>query len=229
MQENDLPVNDTAAGSSPVTHSKHAPRPTTEVTASSSAAPQRPSREDAEAAVRTLLLWAGDNPDREGLVDTPARVVRAYEEWFQGYGYDPEDYLRRTFEEVEGYDEMVVLKDIPFESFCEHHMAPILGKAHVAYLPGRRVVGISKLARVVDLYAKRLQIQEKMTAQIANAINDVLQPLGVAVVVEAQHQCMTTRGVHKQGVAMVTSRMLGAFRNDPITRREFLSIIGTPR
>ncbi|MGC2854836.1 GTP cyclohydrolase I FolE [Novispirillum sp. DQ9] len=189
----------------------------------------RPSRDDAEAAVRTLLRWAGDDPDREGLRDTPARVARAFEEWFVGYGTDPEDYLRRTFEEVEGYDEMVVLKDIGFESHCEHHLAPIIGRAHVAYLPSHRVVGISKLARVVDTYAKRLQIQEKMTAQIAQVIQDVLQPLGVAVVIEAQHQCMTTRGVHKTGVSMVTSRMLGAFRDDPITRREFLSIIGNPR
>lgn len=189
----------------------------------------RPSRTEAEAAVRTLLRWAGDDPTREGLLDTPARVVRAFEEWFVGYGNDPEAMLRRTFEEVEGYDEMVVLKDIHFESYCEHHMAPIIGKAHVAYLPNRRVVGISKLARVVDLYAKRLQIQEKMTSQIANAIQDVLEPKGVAVVIEAVHQCMTTRGVHKTGVSMVTSRMLGAFRDDPITRREFLSIIGNPR
>lgn len=189
----------------------------------------RPSREEAEAALRTLLRWAGDDPDREGLRDTPARVARAYEEWFAGYATDPEEYLRRTFEEVEGYDEMVVLKDIGFESHCEHHLAPIIGRAHVAYLPSHRVVGISKLARVVDTYAKRLQIQEKMTAQIAQVIHDVLQPLGVAVVIEAQHQCMTTRGVHKTGVNMVTSRMLGAFREDPITRREFLSIIGNPR
>lgn len=189
----------------------------------------RPSRDEAEAAIRTLLSWAGDDPSREGLRDTPARVARAFEEWFSGYGIDPEEYLRRTFEEVEGYDEMVVLKDIAFESHCEHHLAPIIGKAHVAYLPDRRVVGISKLARIVDLYAKRLQIQEKMTAQIAQAIEDVLQPKGVAVVIEAAHQCMTTRGVHKTGVSMVTSRMLGGFRDDPITRREFLSIIGNPR
>lgn len=193
------------------------------------ASPTRPSRSEAEEAVRTLLRWAGDDPTREGLLDTPKRVAKAYEEWFQGYNADPEDYLRRTFEEVEGYDEMVVLKDIEFESFCEHHLAPIIGKAHVAYLPDRRVVGISKLARVVDLYAKRLQIQEKMTAQIAKAINDVLKPQGVAVVIEAAHQCMTTRGVHKSGVSMVTSSMLGVFRADPLTRREFLSIIGNPR
>jgi GTP cyclohydrolase I len=176
-----------------------------------------------------LLQWAGDDPDREGLRDTPARVARAFEEWFAGYQADPADVLRRTFEEVEGYDEMVVLKDIPFESHCEHHLAPIIGRAHVAYLPRHRVVGISKLARVVESYAKRLQIQEKMTAQIANTIQEVLDPLGVAVVVEGEHQCMTTRGVHKHGVSMVTSRMLGAFRDDAITRREFLSIIGNPR
>ncbi|MCW8914615.1 MAG: GTP cyclohydrolase I FolE [Magnetovibrio sp.] len=189
---------------------------------------QRPAREDAEKAVRTLIEWAGDNPDREGLLDTPARVVRAFEEYFQGYNADPEEILKRTFEEVEGYDEMVLLKDIRFESHCEHHMAPIIGKAHVAYLPKNRVVGISKLARVVELYAQRLQIQEKMTAQVANAINDVLQPQGVAVVIDASHQCMTCRGVHKPGVSMITSKMLGAFREDDRTRREFLSMINNP-
>ena len=188
----------------------------------------RPSRDEAEKAVRTLIQWAGDNPDREGLLDTPARVVRAYEEYFQGYNADPEDFLKRTFEEVEGYDEMVLLRDIRFESHCEHHMAAIIGKAHVAYLPNKRVVGISKLARVVELYAQRLQIQEKMTAQVANAINDVLQPQGVAVVIEAAHQCMTCRGVHKTGVSMVTSKMIGAFREDDRTRREFLSMISNP-
>lgn len=189
----------------------------------------KPSREEAEEAVRTLLRWAGDDPTREGLVDTPKRVAKAFEEWFAGYDTDPVEMLNRTFEEVEGYDEMVVLRDIRFESYCEHHMAPIIGKAHVAYLPKSRVVGISKLARVVEAYAKRLQIQEKMTAQIANVLDEVLQPLGVAVVIEAQHQCMTTRGVHKPGVAMVTSRMLGAFRTDRETRREFLSLIhGVP-
>lgn len=192
------------------------------------AASLRPSREEAEEAVRTLLRWAGDDPTREGLADTPGRVARAYEEWFRGYAEDPEDYLKRTFEEVEGYDEMIVLKDIRFESCCEHHMAPIIGKAHVAYLPTNRVVGISKLARTVETYAKRLQVQEKMTAQIANAINKVLEPKGVAVVIEAQHQCMTTRGVHKPGVTMVTSTMLGDFRKNPMTRREFLTIIGNP-
>lgn len=192
------------------------------------AAIARPSREEAEAAVRTLLRWAGDDPSREGLRDTPARVARAYEEWFQGYGQDPEDYLARTFEEVEGYDEMITLRDIRFESHCEHHLAPIIGKAHVAYLPTTRVVGISKLARVVETYARRFQVQEKMTAQIANCIQKVLDPKGVAVVIEAAHQCMTTRGVHKPGVTMVTSTMLGAFRKDPMTRREFLTIVGNP-
>jgi GTP cyclohydrolase I len=188
----------------------------------------RPTREDAEAAISTLLRWAGDDPTREGLLDTPARVARAFEDWFSGYNVDPEDYLKRTFEEVEGYDEMIVLRDIRFESHCEHHLAPIIGKAHVAYLPTSRVVGISKLARVVEAYARRLQVQEKMNAQIANCIQKVLEPKGVAVVIEAQHQCMTTRGVHKPGVTMVTSTMLGAFRKDPMTRREFLTIIGNP-
>ncbi|MGE3477264.1 MAG: GTP cyclohydrolase I FolE [Rhodospirillaceae bacterium] len=187
---------------------------------------ERPSRVEAEAAVRTLIRWAGDDPDREGLEDTPKRVVKSYEEFYEGYQQDPEEILRRTFEETEGYDEMVVLKDIEFHSHCEHHMVPITGKAYVAYLPDKRVVGISKLARVVEAYARRLQIQEKMTAQIANAINDVLKPRGVAVIVEAEHQCMTSRGVNKQGVAMVTSTMLGAFRDDPSTRREFLAIVG---
>jgi len=188
----------------------------------------RPTRDEAEEAVRTLLRWAGDDPSREGLAGTPSRVANAYEEYFAGYGVDPMDLLQRTFEEVDGYDEMVLLRDIPFESHCEHHIAPIIGKAHVAYMPGHRVVGISKLARVVDAYARRLQIQEKMTAQIANAIQDVLQPKGVAVVIEAAHQCMTTRGVHRPGVAMVTSRMLGLFRSDARTRREFLALIGSP-
>lgn len=188
----------------------------------------KPNRAEAEAAVRTLLQWAGDDPDREGLVGTPDRVVRAYEEFFEGYNTDPRELLERTFEETDGYDEMVLLRNIRLESHCEHHMVPIIGRAHVAYLPRRRVVGISKLARLVDAYAKRLQIQEKMTAQIANTINEVLEPAGTAVVIEAAHQCMTTRGVHKPGVTMVTSRMLGAFRDDPSTRREFLSIIGNP-
>lgn len=188
----------------------------------------RPSRKEAEDAVRTLLRWAGDDPAREGLQDTPARVARAYGEWFRGYDEDPDAMLQRTFEEVEGYDEMVVLRDIRFESYCEHHLAPIIGVAHVGYLPTDRVVGISKLARVVDAYAKRLQVQEKMTVQIAGTLNRVLQPQGVAVVIEAEHQCMSTRGVHKPGVTMVTSTLLGAFRRNPETRREFLNLIGNP-
>ncbi|HKT18125.1 MAG TPA: GTP cyclohydrolase I FolE [Stellaceae bacterium] len=188
---------------------------------------QRPSREEAEEAVRVLLRWAGDDPAREGLRGTPARVVRAYEEYFSGYDTDPVDLLQRTFEETDGYDEMVVLKDIRFESHCEHHIAAIIGRAHIAYLPNQRVVGISKLARLVEVYAHRLQIQEKMTAQIANTLATVLKPKGVAVVIEAAHQCMTTRGVHKPGVAMITSHMLGAFRTDASTRREFLAHIGT--
>ncbi|HUJ46461.1 MAG TPA: GTP cyclohydrolase I FolE [Rhizomicrobium sp.] len=188
----------------------------------------RPSREEAERAIRTLLRWAGDDPDREGLIDTPARVAKAYEEWFSGYGEDPEEYLRRTFEEVEGYDEMITLKDIRFESHCEHHLAPIIGHVHIGYLPKNKVVGISKLARVVDTYARRFQVQEKMNAQIAHCIQKVLEPEGVGVVIEATHQCMTTRGVHKPGVSMVTSMMLGQFRQNPLTRREFLSVIGNP-
>ena len=193
-----------------------------------SPARKRPSREEAEEAIRTLILWAGDDPAREGLKDTPKRVVNSYEEFFKGYEAEPEDILKRTFEEVDGYDEMVLLRNIGFESHCEHHMAPIIGKAHVAYLPRKRVVGISKLARLVEAYAKRLQIQEKMTAQVANALEEVLQPFGVAVVIEAAHQCMTTRGIHKRGVTMVTSRMLGAFRDNESTRREFLAMIGNP-
>jgi GTP cyclohydrolase IA len=188
--------------------------------------PERPSREEAENAVRTLIRWAGDDPAREGLLDTPARVVRAYEEFFAGYQDDPRQVLTRTFSEVDGYDEMIVMNDIRFESHCEHHMVPIIGKAHIGYLPDKRVVGISKLARLVEVYAKRLQIQEKMTVQIADTLQEILQPKGVAVVIEAAHQCMTTRGVHKPGVALVTSRMLGAFREDSSTRREFLGIIG---
>ena len=188
----------------------------------------RPSREEAEAALRTLILWAGDDPDREGMRETPARVARAFEEWFAGYNDDPEEYLRRTFEEVEGYDEMVTLKDIRFESHCEHHLAPIIGRVHVGYLPNNKVVGISKLARVVEAFSRRLQVQEKMNAQIAHCIQKVLEPKGVAVVIEAAHQCMTTRGVHKTGVTMVTSTMLGAFRDNSDTRREFLNIIGNP-
>jgi GTP cyclohydrolase IA len=188
----------------------------------------RPTRAEAEDAVRVLLRWAGDDPAREGLLDTPSRVVRAYEEFFDGYSHDPREILARTFSEVDGYDEMVVLKDIRFESYCEHHMVPIIGRAHVAYLPERRVVGISKLARLVDAFAKRLQIQEKMTVQIADTLNDILQPKGVGVILEAAHQCITTRGVHKPGVHMVTSRMLGSFRDDASTRREFLAIVGNP-
>ncbi len=186
---------------------------------------ERPNRDEARAAVETLIRWAGDDPSREGLAGTPDRVVRAYEEHFEGYATDPVALLQRTFKEVEGYDEMVLLRDIRFESHCEHHMKPIIGRAHVAYLPDHRVVGISKLARVVDAYAKRLQIQEKMTAQIANTIAEVLEPQGVGVVIEATHQCMTTRGVHKPGATMVTSRMLGSFRSDHRTRREFLALI----
>ncbi len=189
---------------------------------------QRPSREEAEEAVRTLLRWAGDDPARPGLLGTPDRVVRAYEEYFAGYTEDPYELLGRTFDETDGYDEIVVLKDIPFASHCEHHIAPIIGKAHVAYLPKNKVVGISKLARLVEVYGKRLQIQEKMTAQIANTLNEVMEPEGVAVVIEAAHECMTTRGIDKPGVNMVTSRMLGAFRDDATTRREFLSMIATP-
>jgi GTP cyclohydrolase I len=185
----------------------------------------RPTQEEAEAAIRTLIRWAGDEPSREGLIDTPARVARSYLEFFNGYNQDPVSMLERTFEEVEGYDEIVLLRDIRVESHCEHHMVPIVGRAHVAYLPHRRVVGISKLARVVDAYAHRLQIQEKLTAQIANTIHEVLQPLGTAVIIDAAHECMTTRGVHKTGVSMVTSRMLGVFRDDPSTRRELLSMI----
>ena len=176
--------------------------------------------------MRTLIGWAGDDPEREGLLETPDRVVRAYEEYFSGYLQDPAEILAKTFSEVDGYDEMIVMNDIRFESHCEHHMAPIIGHAHIGYLPDRRVVGISKLARLVEVYARRLQIQEKMTVQIADTLQEVLQPKGVAVVVEAAHQCMTTRGVHKPGVALVTSRMLGAFREDATTRREFLAIIG---
>ena len=185
----------------------------------------KPTREQAESAVRTLLRWAGDDPAREGLLDTPKRVAKAYQDWFSGYAEDPADYLKRTFEEVEGYDEMIVLRDIEFESHCEHHMAPIIGKAHVGYLPDGKVVGISKLARVVETYARRLQVQEKMTAQIAQVIQDVLAPRGVGVVIEGSHECMTTRGVHKRGVSMITSKMLGSFREDARTRAEFLQFI----
>ena len=190
------------------------------------AASGRPTREEAEAAVRTLIRWAGDDPDREGLRATPGRVVRAYEEWFAGYKDHPREYLKRTFEETGGYDEVVVLRDIRFESHCEHHMAPIIGRVHIGYLPRNRVVGISKLARLVEVYARRLQIQEKMTAEIATCVDEVLKPHGVAIVAEATHQCMTTRGIHKTGVTMVTSRMLGVFRDHAETRQEFLAAIG---
>ena len=188
----------------------------------------RPTQTEAEQAVRTLLRWAGDDPTREGLLDTPARVARAYTDFFSGYEIDPASLLRRTFSEVEGYDEIVLLRDIRFESHCEHHLAPIIGRAHVAYLPRQRVVGISKLARVVDAYARRLQIQERMTAQIANTINDVLEPHGVAIIIESAHECMTTRGVHKPGVSMVTSSMLGVFRNNSDTRRELMAMLNRP-
>jgi len=189
----------------------------------------RPSQSDAEAAVRTLIEWAGDDPDREGLVGTPRRVVRAYEEFFAGYDEDPVEVLGATFEETAGYDDMIVLRGIRLESHCEHHIVPILGKAHIGYLPSKRVVGISKLARVVEIFAKRMQIQEALTAQIADTIQEVMQPRGVGVVIEAAHQCMTTRGIRKPGVSMVTSRMLGTFRDDPSTRREFLAMIGGPQ
>ncbi len=190
-----------------------------------SAKPRKPSRQNAEDAVRTLLLWAGEDIRREGLIDTPKRVAEAYLDWFSGYGDDPVRFLKRTFEEVEGYDEMIILRRITFESHCEHHMAPIIGHAHVGYLPRNKVVGISKLARVVEAFARRFQVQEKMTSQIAHCIEDVLKPKGVGVVIEASHQCMTTRGIHKSGVSMVTSQMLGAFRKDARTRAEFLQMI----
>jgi GTP cyclohydrolase I len=188
-------------------------------------ATNKPTKDQAEAAVRTLLAWAGEDPAREGLLDTPRRVVEAYGDWYSGYNEDPREFLERTFKEVAGYDEMIVLRDIEFESHCEHHMAPIIGRAHVGYLPDGKVVGISKLARVVETYARRFQVQEKMTAQIAKCIQDVLQPLGVGVVVEGAHECMTTRGIHKRGVSMVTSKMLGSFRDDARTRAEFLRFI----
>jgi GTP cyclohydrolase I len=189
-----------------------------------SAAPDRPSAEEAQAAVRTLIRWAGDDPDREGLLDTPARVARSYGELFMGYDVDPRAYLERTFEQVGGYDQLVVLKDIRFVSFCEHHMLPVVGKAHVGYLPTNRVVGISKLARVVNGFARRLQIQEKLTAEIGHAIQDVLQPLGVGVVIEAEHSCMTLRGVNTPGASLTTSHLLGMIRDDPRTREEFLRL-----
>jgi GTP cyclohydrolase I len=189
---------------------------------------KRPSRAEAEAAVRTLIAWAGENPDREGLLDTPKRVAKAYEEWFSGYGTNPGDVLGTTFGDTDGYDEMVSLRNVRFESHCEHHLAPIIGRVHIGYMPRNRVIGISKLARLVEVFSKRMQIQEKLTAQIADTLNNTLEPKGVAVVVEATHHCMTTRGVHKSGVVMVTSRMLGDFRTKSATRREFLSLIGNP-
>ena len=184
----------------------------------------RPGKSEVEAAFRTIIRWTGDDPDRQGLSETPARMVRAFGEYFAGYSQQPELILQKTFEEIEGYDEMIALRAIRFESHCEHHLAPIIGRAWVAYIPNGRVVGISKLARVVEAYAKRLQIQEKMTAQIANTIDDVLKPKGVGVIVKATHHCMTARGVHKPESDLVTSRMLGCFRNDPLTRQEFLSL-----
>lgn len=190
-----------------------------------STTPVKPTKEEAEEAIRTLIRWAGDNPEREGLLGTPDRVARSYLEFFAGYGENPDEYLERTFEEVNGYDEMIILKDIRMESYCEHHMVPIIGVAHVAYMPDSRVVGISKLARVVDAYAKRLQIQEKLTQQIADTIDRALKPKGVAVIIESAHQCMTTRGVHKDGVTMITSSMLGCFRKSDITRKELLAFI----
>ena len=189
----------------------------------------KPSREEAEKAVRVLLEWAGDDPNREGLIETPKRVVAAYEEFFEGYAQDPEEILEKTFEEVEGYDEMVIVKDIRLESHCEHHIVPILGKAHIGYIPNRRVVGISKLARIVDVFGKRLQTQETMTSQIANTIQKVLDPKGVAVVIDAGHQCMTTRGVHKTESSTVTSSMKGIFKENPVTRNEFLSFVNLPK
>ena len=203
-------------------------RPTESVFASSGGR-RRPSRSEAEAAVRTLIEWAGDDPDREGLAGTPERVVRAYEEFFAGYNEDPVALLATTLEETAAYDEMIVLRDIRLESHCEHHIVPILGKAHIGYLPAGRVVGISKLARLVEVLAKRMQIQEALTSQIADSLQEVLKPRGVGVVIEAAHQCMTTRGIRKPGVSMVTSRMLGSFRDDPATRQEFLAMIGSPR
>jgi GTP cyclohydrolase I len=208
-----------------------APRPKAGKAASMARAPkpvEKPSREEVHDAIRTLIRWTGDDPAREGLLETPDRVARAWEEMFAGYAEDPVDMLKSTFEEIEDYDEMVILRDIRVESHCEHHLMPIVGRVHIAYLPNKRVVGISKLARVIDVFAKRLQIQEKLTAQIAGSLNTVLKPRGVGVIVQAVHHCMTTRGVHKTGVEMVTSQMLGAFRNDERTRKEFLSIVHSP-
>lgn len=217
--ENAMPAGGLVAQSSKSEVTKLAPRLVVD-------APNRPTRGDAEAAVHTLLQWAGDDPARSGLIDTPKRVTKAFEEYFAGYKVDAAELLRRTFDETEGYDEMVILRDIEFTSFCEHHLAPIMGRAHIAYIPVNRVVGISKLARVVDAFARRLQIQERLTAQIADTIDEVLQPKGVGVVIEATHHCMTTRGVKQHGTSMVTSRILGQIRKDPATRREFLSLLG---
>ena len=189
----------------------------------------KPSREEAEEAVRTLICWTGDNPDREGLIETPKRVVKAYEEFFEGYDMDPEEVLQKTFEEVQGYDDAVIVRNIRVESHCEHHIVPIIGVAHVGYIPNNRVVGISKLARVIEIFGKRLQTQETMTAQIADTIQKVLEPKGVAVVVDASHQCMTTRGIHKTESSTITSRMLGAFRDNPETRSEFMNLINSPK
>ena len=189
----------------------------------------KPSREEAEEAVRTLICWTGDDPDREGLVETPKRVVKAYDEFFEGYDIDPEQVLKKTFEEVQGYDDAVIVRNIRVESHCEHHIVPILGVAHVGYIPNNRVVGISKLARVVEIFGKRLQTQETMTAQIADTIQKVLEPKGVAVVIDASHQCMTTRGIHKTESSTITSRMLGAFRDNPETRSEFMNLINSPK
>lgn len=188
----------------------------------------QPTQKEVEAAIKTLILWAGDDPSREGLLDTPKRVAKSYKEFFSGYERDPREILSKTFKEVDDYDEMIVLRDIEFESHCEHHMVPFIGRAHIAYLPNKKVVGISKLARLVDIFSKRLQIQEKMTAQIATTLNEILQPKGVGVVVEAVHQCMTTRGVHKSGVVMQTSHMLGLFRSDQRTRKEFFDLLSSP-
>ena len=189
----------------------------------------KPSREEAEEAVRTLICWTGDDPDREGLIETPKRVVKAYEEFFEGYDMDPEEVLQKTFEEVQGYDDAVIVRNIRVESHCEHHIVPIIGVAHVGYIPNNRVVGISKLARVIEIFGKRLQTQETMTAQIADTIQKVLEPKGVAVVVDASHQCMTTRGIHKTESSTITSRMLGAFRDNPETRSEFMNLINSPK
>ena len=186
---------------------------------------KKPSNAEAEKAVRTLISFVGEDPNREGLLDTPKRVVKAYQDWYGGYNQDPKEVLNKTFSEIEGYDEIIMLKDIRVESHCEHHMAPFIGSAHVAYLPNKRVVGISKLARITRIFSKRMQVQEKLTAEIANCLQEVLKPRGVAVVIEAQHECMTTRGINEPGISMVTSQLLGKFRTDASTRKEFYSMI----